>query len=122
MARRGGLINLPAPYLKRVWLESQSLPNRDAYPFCLPFLRGGLDLYFDHAITTIVGENGAGKSTMVKILAGVYRPDSVDLLIDGQPVTLHGPAAAQQAGLAVIYQEPCRRPPRPPTRTPGSGT
>jgi len=70
----------------------------------------------------LVGENGAGKSTMVKILAGVYRPDSVDLLIDGQPVTLHGPAAAQQAGLAVIYQEPCRRPPRPPTRTPGSGT
>ena len=69
MARRGGLINLPAPYLKRVWLESQSLPNRDAYPFCLPFLRGGLDLYFDHAITTIVGENGAGKSTLLEGIA-----------------------------------------------------
>ena len=54
----------------------------------------------------LVGENGAGKSTMVKILAGVHQPDSGELLIDGQPVTLHGPAAAQQAGIAVIYQEP----------------
>ena len=54
----------------------------------------------------LVGENGAGKSTVVKILAGVHQPDSGSLLIDGQPVTLHGPADAQDAGIAVIYQEP----------------
>src|SRR5690349_1737363 len=54
----------------------------------------------------LVGENGAGKSTLVKILAGVYQPDAGTLLVDGQEVTLHGPAAACAAGIAVIYQEP----------------
>jgi rhamnose transport system ATP-binding protein len=54
----------------------------------------------------LVGENGAGKSTLVKILAGVYQPDSGTLEVAGQQVTLHGPAAARAAGIAVIYQEP----------------
>jgi len=66
---------------------------------------GSIDLYAGEA-HALVGENGAGKSTMVKMLAGVHRPDSGSLLIDGQPVTLHGPADAQRAGIAVIYQEP----------------
>ncbi len=66
---------------------------------------GTIELYAGEA-HALVGENGAGKSTMVKILAGVHQPDSGELLIDGQPVTLHGPAGAQQAGIAVIYQEP----------------
>ena len=57
-------------------------------------------------VHALVGENGAGKSTLVKILAGVYLPDAGALLIDGQEVTLHGPAMAQAAGIAVIYQEP----------------
>jgi rhamnose transport system ATP-binding protein len=54
----------------------------------------------------LLGENGAGKSTMVKMLAGVHPPDSGDLLIDGQPASLPNPAAARDAGIAVIYQEP----------------
>src|ERR1700759_4303568 len=54
----------------------------------------------------LVGENGAGKSTLVKILAGVYQPDAGTLLADGQEITLHNPAAARAAGIAVIYQEP----------------
>ncbi|HEY6297712.1 MAG TPA: sugar ABC transporter ATP-binding protein [Streptosporangiaceae bacterium] len=54
----------------------------------------------------LVGENGAGKSTLVKILAGVYQPDAGTLLVDGKAVTLHDPAAARTAGIAVIYQEP----------------
>jgi rhamnose transport system ATP-binding protein len=54
----------------------------------------------------LVGENGAGKSTLVKILAGVHQPDSGELLVTGEPVTLASPAAARAAGIAVIYQEP----------------
>ncbi|MBO0806884.1 MAG: sugar ABC transporter ATP-binding protein [Actinobacteria bacterium] len=54
----------------------------------------------------LVGENGAGKSTVVKMLAGVHQPDAGELLIDGKPVALPSPAAAQGAGIAVIYQEP----------------
>jgi rhamnose transport system ATP-binding protein len=54
----------------------------------------------------LVGENGAGKSTLVKLLAGVYQPDSGTLAIDGQPVVLSGPIAARDAGISIIYQEP----------------
>ncbi|WP_236792527.1 sugar ABC transporter ATP-binding protein [Amycolatopsis sp. GM8] len=54
----------------------------------------------------LVGENGAGKSTIVKMLAGVHRPDSGTLLVDGEPVEFATPADAKAAGIAVIYQEP----------------
>lgn len=54
----------------------------------------------------LVGENGAGKSTLVKILAGVYQPDEGVLHIGGREVVLSNPAAARDAGIAVIYQEP----------------
>lgn len=66
---------------------------------------GSIELYSGEA-HGLVGENGAGKSTLVKILAGVYQPDAGDLIIDGEPVTFSGPAAARAAGVAVIYQEP----------------
>jgi len=66
---------------------------------------GSIELYGGEA-HALVGENGAGKSTMVKILAGVHQLDSGTLLMDGKPAVLHGPAAARDAGIAVIYQEP----------------
>ena len=73
MARRNRTINLPAPYLKRIWLEPSRIADRAAYPFCLPFLHDDFELSFDRPITIIVGENGTGKSTFLEgiaVLAG----------------------------------------------------
>ncbi|XVS67564.1 sugar ABC transporter ATP-binding protein [Actinosynnema sp. CA-299493] len=54
----------------------------------------------------LVGENGAGKSTIVKVLAGVHEPDAGVIVLDGEERRLVGPAAARAAGIAVIHQEP----------------
>ena len=72
-SKRNRPIKLPAPYLKRIWLEPLRIANREAYPFCLPLLRDDFELSFDRAITIIVGENGTGKSTLLEgiaVLAG----------------------------------------------------
>jgi predicted ATPase len=71
--RRSRTSSLPAPYLRRVWLDAALVSEPYAYPFCLPFLRSGFELAFDRAITVIVGENGTGKSTLLEgiaVLAG----------------------------------------------------
>ncbi|MCL4416553.1 MAG: sugar ABC transporter ATP-binding protein, partial [Actinobacteria bacterium] len=53
----------------------------------------------------LVGENGAGKSTFVKILSGVYQPDEGQIFLNDQQVNFFNPKAAIQAGISVIYQE-----------------
>src|SRR5215472_8635383 len=69
--RRNRPINMPAPYLKRVWLDASRVSDPAAYPFCLPFLQHGFELDFDSAITIIVGENGTGKSTLLEGIAAL---------------------------------------------------
>ena len=71
MARKNRPIDLPAPYLKRVWLEPANVADRDVYPFSLPFLHDDFELTFDTAITIIVGENGTGKSTLLEGIAAL---------------------------------------------------
>ena len=53
----------------------------------------------------LVGENGAGKSTLMKILAGIDRPDSGTIQIQGQKVDFHSPRDAARHGIALIHQE-----------------
>ena len=68
-SRRDRTIDMPAPYLRRVWLDPSRIADRAAYPFCLPFLRDDFELSFDRPITIIVGENGTGKSTFLEAIA-----------------------------------------------------
>ncbi|MDN3310357.1 sugar ABC transporter ATP-binding protein [Microbacterium oryzae] len=58
------------------------------------------------SVHALVGENGAGKSTIVKIIAGVYRRDGGRFEIDGEAVDFTSPAQSRDAGIAVIHQEP----------------
>ena len=67
--KRDRVIDMPAPYLRRVWLDPADIVDREAYPFCLPFLRDGFELAFDRPITIIAGENGTGKSTLLEGIA-----------------------------------------------------
>ena len=72
-SKRNRTVNLPAPYLRRVWLDTERVKDPATYPFCLPFLLDGFELEFDRAVTIIVGENGMGKSTLLEgiaVLAG----------------------------------------------------
>jgi predicted ATPase len=70
-SRRKRDIRMPAPYLRRIWLDPSRVTHPDAYPFCLPFLRDGFELSFDTAVTIIVGENGTGKSTLLEGIAAL---------------------------------------------------
>ena len=56
-------------------------------------------------IHALVGENGAGKSTLIKVLGGVYSRDSGKVEFDGKEVIFNRPIEAQEAGIAIIYQE-----------------
>ena len=56
-------------------------------------------------ILAIIGENGAGKSTLMKILAGIVRPDTGEVLVNGQRVALHSVHDAMSHGIALIHQE-----------------
>jgi ABC-type sugar transport system ATPase subunit len=56
-------------------------------------------------VHALLGHNGAGKSTMVKVLAGVVQPDSGEVLIDGEEVSPRNPRQAQSSGVALVDQE-----------------
>jgi len=69
MSKKSRTINLPPPYLRRIWLDETRVSDTGAYPFCLPLFARGFELGFDRAITIIVGENGTGKSTLLEGIA-----------------------------------------------------
>lgn len=59
----------------------------------------------DGEIHALMGENGAGKSTMMKILSGIYTRDAGDVLVDGKSYTFTSPKDAEKLGIHVIHQE-----------------
>ncbi|MEP3279972.1 MAG: ATP-binding cassette domain-containing protein [Stappiaceae bacterium] len=74
--------------------------------------RYGKVVALDHAdfelypgeILAVIGDNGAGKSTMIKALSGAVQPDGGEVLLDGKPITFSSPMAARSAGIETVYQ------------------
>ena len=67
----------------------------------------GVDFDLEHGeIHALLGENGAGKSTLAKIIAGVHTPTRGTITLNGAPVEVPNPIAAQRLGITLIHQEP----------------
>lgn len=74
------------------------------YPGVLALDNANFDLKAGE-VHALVGENGAGKSTMMKILSGIVTEDSGKILLEGKAIRLHGPRSAQELGISIIHQE-----------------
>jgi inositol transport system ATP-binding protein len=66
---------------------------------------GDVNLAYKGTIHALMGENGAGKSTLMKILDGIYTPDTGQITFQGQPVTIEDTHTALKLGISMIHQE-----------------
>jgi inositol transport system ATP-binding protein len=103
-----------SPSTAQIVRESGAVPNaeyllevehvRKAFPGVLALDDVQFRLKRGH-VHALMGENGAGKSTLMKIIAGIYTPDSGSFRLKGQEIRLTSPLDALQCGIAMIHQE-----------------
>ncbi|MBN1995892.1 MAG: sugar ABC transporter ATP-binding protein [Anaerolineae bacterium] len=66
----------------------------------------GVDLtLYKNEVLGLVGDNAAGKSTLMKILTGAYAPDQGEIFVDGQAVRFWGPEESRRLGIEMVYQD-----------------
>jgi fructose transport system ATP-binding protein len=102
-AQRGpSLIEDPAaPDVRRPVLEARGLVKR--YGPVTAIASGDLELY-PGEILAVIGDNGAGKTSLIKALCGAVIPNAGEILLDGEPVHFRNPMDARRAGIETVYQ------------------
>jgi len=88
--------------LARTLLEARGI--RKEFPGTVALDNVSFEL-FEGEIHALMGENGAGKSTFLKIVTGALQPDAGEIHIAGRPVKLHSPVDARRLGVAIVHQE-----------------
>ncbi|MBW4515075.1 MAG: ATP-binding cassette domain-containing protein [Timaviella obliquedivisa GSE-PSE-MK23-08B] len=103
------MANITSPLPDRIFTSSQA-PRLQLKNISKSF--GGVQALsqvdfevFDGEVVGLVGDNGAGKSTLVKTMSGAYVPDSGEISIDGQPVTISSPQDSTRLGIETVYQD-----------------
>jgi simple sugar transport system ATP-binding protein len=95
------LMNDSAPRTAPPALEVRGLTKR--FPGVLA--NDHIDLRLNRGeVLGLLGENGAGKSTLMNMIYGLYQPDEGEILINGRPVTIHGPNDAIRQGIGMVHQ------------------
>src|SRR5690349_10946137 len=87
---------------KKLLLQAKTISKQ--FPGVVALDKVDFEVY-EGEVIGFVGENGAGKSTLIKILSGVYTPDSGSIQLNGQNYRPTGPYDAQKRGISTIYQE-----------------
>lgn len=90
-------------FLAKTILQAKNISKSFSGTVALDKVDFGLNEGEVHAL---VGENGAGKSTFIKILSGIHQPDQGEIYLHGERVDIADPLTAQRLGIAAIYQEP----------------
>ncbi|MHA7276034.1 sugar ABC transporter ATP-binding protein [Arthrobacter sp. Hz1] len=87
---------------------SETLLKVEGISKSFPGVQALSDVQFDvnrGEVLALVGENGAGKSSLMKILSGIYAKDAGTIYLEGLPVEIHGPRDAQELGIIIVHQE-----------------
>jgi len=90
-----------APILQAPILQARGLVKR--YGRVTALDHADFDLY-PGEILAVIGDNGAGKSSLIKALCGAVAPDHGEVLMDGKPIHFRSPMEARQAGIETVYQ------------------
>jgi len=104
------LVCLPYPSEKRMMLMEESTPvvemRNVKKNFAAVQALKGVDLILHHGeVLGLVGDNAAGKSTLMKVLSGAYIPEEGEILIEGKKVHLTDPLHARHLGIEMVYQD-----------------
>lgn len=91
----------PQPVESEVIIETRGLSR--VYPGVTALDNVNYRVY-RNKVNVLIGENGAGKSTMMKMLAGVETPSSGQIILDGEAVTLNSTHQAEKFGISIIFQ------------------